>query len=327
MVEDGLIDVAGQDKHLIRQRALVLYEFFRNSSAVTAKRAKKDDEPMPKIPARPFLDGATAAAYMTGVMPSIYGATMAVLQEARHRFELADHDRPPWRPQRIVDWGAGLGSVAWYVQRLQCFWLWADHMESRAAHEVWPEHKLAYVGLDSSRAMQMLASNTLQSLSPQFLERKLIQISLSAPEVPDVLANSFPDISHDDTMAVAAFTLGDLSDSKVRREVVRSMWDSKADVIVIIDRGTPNGFDIIAQARDQLLRLGRHASESVIQLDEQGELPDEDAGQHDVEEIRIGNEIFVAQNAEVQATGSVATQGCYVIAPVSHRAAGGMLFS
>ena len=105
------------------------------------------------------------------------------------------------------------------------------------------------------------------------------------------------------------------------------MWDSKADVIVIIDRGTPNGFDIIAQARDQLLRLGRHASESVIQLDEQGELPDDDAGQHDVEEIRIGNEIFVAQNAEVQATGSVATQGCYVIAPVSHRTAGGILFS
>jgi len=78
----------------------------------------KDDIAFDKPASRPFLDGTTALAYTAGVMPQIYGATLAVLQEARRCFDLfasdeASDSNVAWRPRKIVDWGAGVGSAAW----------------------------------------------------------------------------------------------------------------------------------------------------------------------------------------------------------------------
>lgn len=54
-----------------------------------------------------------ALAYAAGVMPGAYAATFAVLAEARKRFAMQlGEDGLPWRPKKIVDFGAGLGSVA-----------------------------------------------------------------------------------------------------------------------------------------------------------------------------------------------------------------------
>lgn len=65
---------------------------------------------MPQIP---FLDGNTALAYASGVMPGIYASTLAVLSEAQKRLSLqSDENGQPWMPKKIVDWGAGLGTAA-----------------------------------------------------------------------------------------------------------------------------------------------------------------------------------------------------------------------
>lgn len=187
--------------------------------------------------------------------------------------------------------------------------------------------------------MQVLSSNILKAIPSPTFQRKLVQTSLAAPNLNTAITAAFPDIPSSETMAIAAFTLGDIPSEKSRREVVRSIWNTGAEVIVLIDRGTPKGADIIAQARDQLLRLGRHSTsrsdtsvnEAVLPIDESSIVVNEDET-----EIRIGDEIFVLQesdhdgqeeynepdlhasrsdeNASQQAGPT--QSGCYVVAPV-----------
>jgi hypothetical protein len=60
------------------------------------------------------------------------------------------------------------------------------------------------------------------------------------------------------TLAVSAFTLGDFgADDRRRRRYLRAIWDSGAEVIVIVDRASPAGFSRVDEARAFLLRLGR----------------------------------------------------------------------
>lgn len=102
------------DKPQVRQKALKLYEYFRASSTASSsqkgKKASRDAEPTPQSP---FIDGNTSLAYAAGVMPSVYASTLAVLTEAQHKLSLlAEDGEVSWKPHKIVDWGAGLGTVA-----------------------------------------------------------------------------------------------------------------------------------------------------------------------------------------------------------------------
>lgn len=66
-----------------------------------------------KWPQIPFLDGNTALAYASGVMPGIYASTLVVLSEAQRRLSLVPgEDGQEWKPKKIIDWGAGLGTAA-----------------------------------------------------------------------------------------------------------------------------------------------------------------------------------------------------------------------
>ena len=106
----------GGDKALLRSRALQLYEYFRSTRVPSAGKQKQASigDNFDKMPQKPFLDGSTALAYTAGVMPSIFASTLAVLGEAAKRFKLlASEGQQVWRPSKIIDWGAGVGSGAW----------------------------------------------------------------------------------------------------------------------------------------------------------------------------------------------------------------------
>ncbi|CDW98003.1 hypothetical protein [Sporisorium scitamineum] len=62
------------------------------------------------------------------------------------------------------------------------------------------------------------------------------------------------------TLALSAFALSLMTNDTNRFEAVQAMWDSGAEVIVIIDQATPRGFASVASARAQLLQLGKHPS-------------------------------------------------------------------
>ena len=59
------------------------------------------------------------------------------------------------------------------------------------------------------------------------------------------------------SLALSAFALSLMTNDNNRFEAVQAMWDSGAEVIVIIDQATPRGFASVASARAQLLQLGR----------------------------------------------------------------------
>ncbi|SPO20485.1 uncharacterized protein UTRI_00882_B [Ustilago trichophora] len=59
------------------------------------------------------------------------------------------------------------------------------------------------------------------------------------------------------SLALSAFALSLMTNDSNRFEAVQAMWDSGAEVIVIIDQATPRGFASVASARAQLLQLGR----------------------------------------------------------------------
>ncbi|KAJ1029938.1 hypothetical protein NDA16_000853 [Ustilago loliicola] len=60
------------------------------------------------------------------------------------------------------------------------------------------------------------------------------------------------------SLALSAFALSLMTNDSNRFEAVQAMWDSGAEVIVIIDQATPRGFASVASARAQLVQLGKH---------------------------------------------------------------------
>jgi ribosomal protein RSM22 (predicted rRNA methylase) len=75
------------------------------------------------------------------------------------------------------------------------------------------------------------------------------------------------------------------------------MWNSGAEVIVIIDRGTPRGFKHVADARKLLLRLGQDGPE-----------------QEDLDVLKFNGNAYIAED---QLSLVKDGEGSYVVAPVS----------
>ncbi|KAF8711656.1 Mitochondrial small ribosomal subunit Rsm22, partial [Rhizoctonia solani] len=73
------------------------------------------------------------------------------------------------------------------------------------------------------------------------------------------------------SLALCAFTLSELPDGTARKRMVTEMWQSGAEWMVIIDHGTPTGFDSVAQARELLLDLGRKELDSRAEGSEDNE--------------------------------------------------------
>lgn len=119
-------------------------------------------------------------------------------------------------------------------------------------------------------------------------------------------------------MAIAAYTLGDLPSDKARREVVADLWASGAEVIVVIDRGTPRGFDIVATAREQLLRLGKHERAAVERVTTESVIVQaEEAAQEDEDIIELDGLTYYAEGSEVAKAAFSEGSGCYIVAPVN----------
>lgn len=62
------------------------------------------------------------------------------------------------------------------------------------------------------------------------------------------------------SLALSAFNLSLMTSDANRFEAVQAMWNSNAEVIVIIDSATPRGFASVASARAQLLQLSKQSS-------------------------------------------------------------------
>ena len=62
---------------------------------------------------------------------------------------------------------------------------------------------------------------------------------------------------------VSSFLLSDLPNDKTRAVTINTLWNHCNDTLVLIDRGTPDGFKYTAHARAQFLKENEHSPNSV----------------------------------------------------------------
>ncbi|KAK4056565.1 37S ribosomal protein S22 [Microbotryomycetes sp. JL221] len=254
---------AAESKQQIRQYALDLYAHMRATTGLQQRDKAAGLRPA-KAATTPTYDGPTSLAYLAGLMPSVFGSTLHALTSTRDRLKLArlDDTQQEWIPERIIDFGCGTASAAW------------------AFDLVWPETtSKEYIGLDSSRSMVELASAVVGALpnrvvedgrgqlTKSTIEAKVHQLVLPASRQSMAKLHVSPSnrVTVDGisrrkrTVAIAAFSLSDAKSREKRKELVRSMWESGSDVIVIVDRGTPAGSRAVIEAREQLLMFGKRS--------------------------------------------------------------------
>ncbi|KAI3859805.1 hypothetical protein MKX03_013680, partial [Papaver bracteatum] len=116
-----------------------------------------------------------------------------------------------------------------------------------ALMEIWP-HSLEKINLvEPSKAMQRAA----QSLTSGMKGLPLIKSYDSIQALNQNIDKS--EREHD--LVIASYVLGEIPSLQDRITVVRQLWDLTQDVLVLIEPGTPQGFNIISQMRSHILWL------------------------------------------------------------------------
>jgi ribosomal protein RSM22 (predicted rRNA methylase) len=164
-------------------------------------------------------DDLTAKAYLATRLPATYAAIRAAMTELAER-------RPDFAPKSLLDVGAGPGTVLW------------------AASDCWP-------GLNSARLVEASAAirkcgETLAEASP------VAAIDWQSGDVTKgVTGANRPDL------VSLAYVLSELQ-PEARTKLVDDLWALTGDVLLLVEPGTPKGWERILAARDRLIKHGAH---------------------------------------------------------------------
>ncbi|KAG0227072.1 37S ribosomal protein S22 [Actinomortierella wolfii] len=257
-IQDAIRDILDEnDKSLIRADALRLFGSLRSTSALdlggnTTAPAKKlksgsksdantsGDQPAPAH----YLEYGhrESAAYVAALAPSAYSAVYNVLNEVKKRV-------PGFNPTTFFDFGTGPGTAIW------------------AAEEHW-KGQMQYTGIDSSLPMLEIAENVISSISDE--DNLMSRVTLKP-----FMSYGSEAAKYD--IVMSAFTLSEITSLSMRRSTLQHLWDSTKDMLILVDRGTPNGFRILAEAREQILGLDKEVFKPKAKYDHMGNiLPEEE---------------------------------------------------
>lgn len=162
-----------------------------------------------------------AVAYTAFRLPATYAAVCFALGAVQVQF-------PHWQPRSLLDVGAGPGTVMWAATHPS---LWADTLEritllEREANMISVGKRLAAcANLDSIREAQWRAVDITQpwEIAPFDL-------------------------------VVASYVLGEIPIDK-RDAFIDQLWQMTNHVLVIVEPGTPIGFDRIREAKGRLISM------------------------------------------------------------------------
>jgi ribosomal protein RSM22 (predicted rRNA methylase) len=161
----------------------------------------------------------SALAYLATRLPATYAAVRAA-------FAATAKACPEFAPRRMLDVGAGPGTVLWAAA--DC---WSDLAEA-AMLEASPV--FAALG-------QELAANT--------------ELPRTAWRVIDIASADIDDAPRD--LVTASYVLNELA-AEARLRVVKRLWDATAQMLIIVEPGTPAGWEHILDARRQVIDAGGH---------------------------------------------------------------------
>ncbi len=158
-----------------------------------------------------------ALGYAATRMPATFGAVFQALSAVRLAL-------PDFAPRSLLDVGSGPGTALW------------------AALEQFPSIT-QMTALEREPAMRDLGSK-LTAAAPDALRqaRWLDQAMEQSPVTP-----------HD--LIIAAYVIGELSPELARAQTA-ALWAAAQGVLVIVEPGTPDGFDRIRRLREELILAG-----------------------------------------------------------------------
>jgi ribosomal protein RSM22 (predicted rRNA methylase) len=169
---------------------------------------------------RAHVDAPLAAsAYLAVRLPATFAAVRASLQAVAVA-------RPDFAPQTLLDLGAGPGTALW------------------AAADCWRGIADALL-VEASAAMRDCGARLG---SPESIAR-------TAWDSSDLVAQ-FPSVGPRDLVTVS-YVLGELA-PEARESVIARAWALTADILMLVEPGTPAGWERILAARDRLIALDAH---------------------------------------------------------------------
>lgn len=159
-----------------------------------------------------------ALAYALARMPATYAAVIASLNALQEI-------RPDFAPTSLLDCGAGPGTATWAC---------AEAFESLNSFSL----------LDANPALRALAIE-LALENDRAIDYTLGDATAKITDAPSA------------DLVIASYVINELTDS-ARGQLVAAMWAKTSDTLVIVEPGTPAGYQRILDARTQLIRAGAH---------------------------------------------------------------------
>ena len=157
-------------------------------------------------------------AYLLARLPATYAATSAVLGEVQAR--------SVFEPKTLTDIGAGPGTASW------------------AALDAWPALERVSM-IDSSAVFLDMARRLAAASSSKALanaETKLADVT----RLPDLPASD---------LVIASYALAELSSAALTKTAM-ALWTSCTGILVLVEPGTPAGYERIVACRSALLADG-----------------------------------------------------------------------
>ncbi|WP_112661874.1 small ribosomal subunit Rsm22 family protein [Microvirga flavescens] len=163
-------------------------------------------------------DDLAARAYLATRLPATYAAIRAAM-------EAVAEGRPDFAPASLLDLGAGPGSALW------------------AAAECWPHLQNALL-IEGSAAIRAWG------------ERLAAALALSVEWREGDVAGNLPDFAPRDLVTLA-YVLDEL-DPQARGPLIDRLWALTGDTLLIVEPGTPAGWERVLAARARLIASGAH---------------------------------------------------------------------
>lgn len=222
-----------------------------NSTATPSSKAHLQQRPVALEALQSRMSEMEADVYMAAIWPGAYAAVMSTLVETRRRLGsnwLADLLNKPDGP-RILDAGSGGAAGLAWREILQAEW-------ERMHPDGLPEDPHVPYG-----------KSTVITGSPELRHRasRLLGNTTFLPRLPDyhpsrdlpVPLDGEPPARKQYDIVIAPYTLWTLKEDHMRKAQVQNFWsllNPDGGVLIIIEKGVPRGFELVAGARETLLK-------------------------------------------------------------------------
>ncbi|BCP54561.1 methyltransferase type 11 [Kaistia sp. 32K] len=160
-----------------------------------------------------------ARAYLAARLPATFAAVRAAM-------DAAESLMPEFRPKTLLDLGAGPGTAMW------------------AARDTWPTIDNALM-IEGSPTMRRWGETLAASAAPFQREWRAVDFAKAKLAVD----------AHD--LVTIAYVLDELEEA-ARAALIEAAWQAAIGLLLIVEPGTPAGWQRILAARAQLIAAGAH---------------------------------------------------------------------